>query len=611
MELKVFLLLILLSTPKLFAFNFLIEGPDQLRPPPVIAVRETNFTLDRVAFNFTGISFSNALYNPTFNSNSRNRFQWLNKFEGYGIPVIRRWGEWNNDLGFIDTCDSCTVYNRDESLRPIYLNRLKKSEVKRWNKFEIEFINNNNYENPFTDVELLAEFISPDGRKVETWGFYDNNGVWKLRFMPDQTGEWEYIIWFSDQSRQKIYGKFQCIPSDIPGMISADEKNPIWFGFKGGHHAFLRSFHVGDRFFASNWPLEKRNEFLDWVEGKYNTLSIASHYLNRNAKGRGQGWKTPNLWNSKEQRPNPDEYSKMESILDDLAERKIIIFPFGGFFGQSANYPHNTDNQHLYIKYTLARLGAYWNILLNVSGPEPLLRRVNEFTKGQIDLWGQLISSLNTYNHLLTVHNQPDQNPFVNSTWTSYQCIQGPKTTNLDNLYWRIIRNRNMSQPLYAQETLWYGNLYHHEIIGREYSDDELRRNAWTIVMAGGTINFADNNGDSSSGFSGTLNFKEMHQEKHEIIWKVWNFFESIPFYKLSPSPNVVNNGFCLAKHGEAYLIYLPFGGEISVNTMQNIYQAEWVKGAETNIRIPVGLYNGEKIAAPSQDDWLLYLKRK
>src|SRR5690554_2689729 len=178
MELKVFLLLILLSTPKLSAFNSSIEDPDQLRPPPVIAVRETNFT---------GISFSNALYNPTFNSNSRNRFQWLNKFEGYGIPVIRRWSEWNNnDIGFIDTCDSCTVYNRDESLRPIYLNRLKKSEVKRWNKFEVEFINNNNYENPFTDVELLAEFTSPDGRKVETWGFYDNNGVWKLRFMPDQ-----------------------------------------------------------------------------------------------------------------------------------------------------------------------------------------------------------------------------------------------------------------------------------------------------------------------------------------------------------------------------------------------------------------------------------------
>lgn len=127
MEVKFFLLLIFLSTHKLFAFNFLIEcTSDQLRPSPVIAVRGTNFTLDSVAFNYSGISFFNALYNPIFNSNTQSRLQWLNKFKDYGISVIRIWGEWNNDLGFIDTCDSCTIYNRDGSIQLIYLNRLKK-----------------------------------------------------------------------------------------------------------------------------------------------------------------------------------------------------------------------------------------------------------------------------------------------------------------------------------------------------------------------------------------------------------------------------------------------------------------------------------------------------
>lgn len=126
MELKFFLLLILLSTPKLFAFNFLIESPtDQLRPSPVIGIQGTNFTLNDEPFNFTGISFFNALYNPTFNSNEQTRLEWLRKFKDYGITVIRIWGEWNNDLGFIDTCDSCTLYNRDGSLSPIYLGRLK------------------------------------------------------------------------------------------------------------------------------------------------------------------------------------------------------------------------------------------------------------------------------------------------------------------------------------------------------------------------------------------------------------------------------------------------------------------------------------------------------
>lgn len=524
-------------------------------------------------------------------------------------PSLGRENDWvlvvENDKEFVNNSMTTETISWQ-----IPTDSIEKNEIGRWGRFEIEFINNNYYIDPFTDVELLAEFTSPDGRKVETWGFYDGNGVWKLRFMPDQTGEWEYIIWFSDQSRQKLYGKFQCIPSEIPGMIAADETNPIWFGFKGGQHTFMRSFHVGDRFLASNWPYENRNEFLNWIHGKYNTLSIASHYLNRNVKGRGQGWNTPDLWDSEKQRPNPNEYTKMENILDELAARKIIIFPFGGFFGQRTNYPDNSNEQIIYIKYTLARLGSYWNILLNVSGPEPLLPRLNEFTFEQINSWGRLIYSLNTYNHLLTVHNQPDQNPFINSTWVNYQCLQGPKTINLDNLYWGIIKNRNLSQPLYAQETLWYGNIYHHEKVGREYSDDDLRRNAWTITMAGGAINFADNKGDSSTGFSGTLNFEEIHQEKHEIIWRVWSFFESIPFYKLSPYPYAVNNGYCLAKPGEIYLIYLPYGGEISVNTMQYTYHAEWIKGSDTNTRIPIGSYKGDKIIAPSSEDWLLYLKK-
>lgn len=92
---------------------------------PVLGIEGTHFILDHKPFNFTGISFFNALYNPTFNSSQESQLDWLKKLNSCGITVLRIWGEWNNTLGFIDTCDSCTVYNRDGSLRSIYLNRLK------------------------------------------------------------------------------------------------------------------------------------------------------------------------------------------------------------------------------------------------------------------------------------------------------------------------------------------------------------------------------------------------------------------------------------------------------------------------------------------------------
>src|SRR3954465_14806695 len=157
-------------------------------------------------------------------------------------------------------------------------------------------------------------------------------------------------------------------------MISKDESNPLWFGYKGGGQPLLRSFHTGDRFFASNWPATNRTAFLDWAQSQgYNMLSMASHYLNRAVSGRGQGWKTPDLWDSANHRTKAAEYRTLETMLNDLAARKILIFPFAGFFGKSSNFPTNPADQEFYIRYTLARLGSYGNVMLAVAGPEPLL----------------------------------------------------------------------------------------------------------------------------------------------------------------------------------------------------------------------------------------------
>src|SRR5688572_4257780 len=76
------------------------------QPSPVIAIKGTNFTLDEKHFDFTGISFFNALYNDSFNINEKEQVRWLKKFKENGISVLRIWAEWNNDLGFVDVTDS-------------------------------------------------------------------------------------------------------------------------------------------------------------------------------------------------------------------------------------------------------------------------------------------------------------------------------------------------------------------------------------------------------------------------------------------------------------------------------------------------------------------------
>ena len=43
-------------------------------------------------------------------------------------------------------------------------------------------------------------------------------------------------------------------------------------------------------------------------------------------------------------------------------------------------------------------------------------------------------------------------------------------------------------------------------------------------------------------------------------------FFESLPFQELLPRPQLVTRGYCSAKPGSHYVIYLPEGGECEIN---------------------------------------------
>jgi len=377
----------------------------------------------------------------------------------------------------------------------------------------------------------------------------------------------------------------------------------------------IRSLHVGDRFFADGpnpvtgaaWSGQQRTAFLDWAQAQgYNMLSIASHYLNRDSKGRGQGWNTPDLWDPKAQQPNPREYRRMERILDDLASRRIMVYPFAGFFGRDADFPREDKKQELYLRYTLARLGAYWNVLLLVSGPEPLLNKNKPvLTEDQISRLGRRIQELDVFGHALSVHNPTGDDQFRDSNWTSYGVLQGPKTLDRKRLSTVLLRNHHAAKPLYAQETLWPGNLHH-----PKYSPDDIRKNAYVTILSGATINFGDMNGDSSSGFSGSMDLNEKVQSRHDIIKAVWDFFETVPFARLKPRQDLVDNGYCLAEPGRQYLVYLENPGTVNVRVSSGAYSVNWIDARNTSDVREGGVL---KAAAPltspqGGDDWLVSL---
>ena len=474
--------------------------------------------------------------------------------------------------------------------------------VQQYGRFETEFRHAPVPGDPFTAVSLTAEFLSPGGSAVNIDGFYDGADCWKLRFMPDTPGVWHFRASFSDGAAAGE-GSFECVPGDLPGVIGADPSNPLWFGFSSGRHFFMRSFHTGDCFFAENWPQTSRRAFLDWAQEQgYNTLSVASFFVNRQSYRRGMGWKTPSLWPL-----DPAEYRKAERILDDLAERRIIVFPFAGFFGREGFNPNAHRDQERYVRYVLARWGCYWNLLFNVAGPEPLLD-VNPFMpRGEVDRLGMLIRKYDGYHHALTVHHQTGDDQFRDAPYQTFTTLQGPKTVDLSVLRSGLLRNHPASAPLYAQETLWTDNMYGHP----RYDDTQLRRNAFVIALSAAALNYGDMNGDSSSGFSGQPELQLRRQDRHDIVRRVWDRVSSFPYYEMVPDEQVVDDAYALADHaGGRYLAFssgtrllkwhLPEDGQYRALLIDAEHDSEWGE-----------LFFEEELKLPDERDWLLYVTRQ
>jgi hypothetical protein len=90
-----------------------------------ITVSGTHFLVNGEPFPFTGISFFNAIYNPTFNKSSEERMKWLGKFRRYGINVLRIWCQWDSKRGFADAGPESTMYSPGGELRGQPLQTLK------------------------------------------------------------------------------------------------------------------------------------------------------------------------------------------------------------------------------------------------------------------------------------------------------------------------------------------------------------------------------------------------------------------------------------------------------------------------------------------------------
>lgn len=84
------------------------------------------------------------------------------------------------------------------------------SSVEQWGLFEVS-LKGPSSGNPFQEVTLKADF-SREHRAVQVKGFYDGDGTYRIRFMPDMQGEWTYRTTSSAPALDGQTGRLTCTP---------------------------------------------------------------------------------------------------------------------------------------------------------------------------------------------------------------------------------------------------------------------------------------------------------------------------------------------------------------------------------------------------------------
>ena len=91
--------------------------------------------------------------------------------------------------------------------------------IEKWDYFELS-LQAKADGNPFQDVSFEADFINGH-RTIRAAGFYDGADTYRVRFMPDVEGQWQYVTHSNVEALHGQRGSFEC------ASPSADNHGPV------------------------------------------------------------------------------------------------------------------------------------------------------------------------------------------------------------------------------------------------------------------------------------------------------------------------------------------------------------------------------------------------
>jgi len=520
-----------------------------------------------------------------------------------------------------------------------------------WQEIELVFKAEQDYENPYTNVEMNVEFSGPNGQKIRRPAFWDGDNTWRVRFAsPTASGEWKWKSISSVTSDAGLHG----LSGSIRSTEYVEDNQLLQHGLlrmspegRNVVHADGTPFlMIGD----TPWALPFRGtekSVTTYAQNRqergFNTALLMSVQPDRQIKGPRDRTSEGGFDVAFEDLPdghlnklNPGYFKTLDSLINILIDHGIVpvynpVFQGFGWKGGQALGNHAEPSEYSrYVRYLIARYGArpaMWLIVADGYGKEPVAAPAG-LTVQEWDAYGQPTGiHYSPYDDLMPDWSDDPRFGFhfnrahQGKEWLDFQWAQtGHNADHHPHEVFRMYENEPTKAVANGEPT--------YERIG---APDKATgwwqgHEAWLNFTSGGTMGVI-------YGAGGLWNWKLSPDEEGWVEWANTNAswdqsiqfegskyvgylsraLEGLDLTDIQRRPDLAYGALALAKESELYIVYLPEGGPVHIGGLREPMtyrwfgpkEGKWTGSGTTESGIIVTL------EAPNKDPWVLIVTKQ